>query len=377
MLQQVTPDGFTVVFRTSRPTHAWLDVARDGRVSKRVPALRQEDQYVATVTDLASGKTYRYRIGLSRGVHRSLSSESWKCRTDPGPTASFRFVAFGDSGTGELPQSRLAAQMLQRHPDLVIHTGDLIYDDGDPGDYPAKFFEPYAKLIASAPFMPVVGNHDYRTDRGAPLLEAFVLPRNGPPQTDPERHYWFDFGCARFAAIDTDVEKAEVRDYVAAWVKRSFATAGGRWRFAYFHHPPYTACTKHAPNEAVQRLLVPALEESGVDLVFCGHNHLYERSKPILAGKVVREGEGIVYIVTGAGGARRYPLKPPRERPDYLAAGFDADFSFTVVEASPVGLTLEQVDLKGDVVDRWDLRRPPRAASSRPATTSVGATAGL
>ena len=67
---------------------------------------------------------------------------------------------------------------------------------------------PYAKLLRFVPFYPSLGNHDVKTDDGAPWLRAFVLPENGPDGVDPERFYWFDYGDARFVALDTTREHA-------------------------------------------------------------------------------------------------------------------------------------------------------------------------
>src|SRR5256885_14283632 len=71
-----------------------------------------------------------------------------------GATASgetFRFIAFGDMGTGDSNQYELARRMASYHDehpyDTVLLLGDNIYPDGNPADLPAKFERPYAELL--------------------------------------------------------------------------------------------------------------------------------------------------------------------------------------------------------------------------------------
>jgi hypothetical protein len=187
-----------------------------------------------------------------------------------------------------------------------------------------------------------------------------VLPTNGPADTDPERHYWFDFGCARFIAIDTDVDEDELRDKVAPWLAQVSKSAGTRWRFVSLHHPIHTGSTYRPPVKHVRKILAPVVEAAGVDVVFAGHNHLYERSKPILAGNVVGDDQGVIHIVTGAGSARLRPAKHSSRWPDHVATAYSKDYSFTIVEVAADGLKLQQINRKNKVVDRWTLGRPPR-----------------
>jgi hypothetical protein len=365
MLQMVSTTGFTVVWKTDSVSPGRLRVTHEGKQVADAAAVLKNGLFLATVTGLQPGQSYAYSIHHTLAVREMSAGTTWSCRTDAGPQGPFRFLAFGDSGSGNRSQYLLAERMTRCQPDLIIHTGDLIYPEGSIEDYRAKFFQPYVGLIPSAAFMPAMGNHDYMTHRGQPLLDTFVLPHNGPAGTDPARHYWFDYGCARFVTLDSDVEESELRGQVAPWIRQVFASAGPKWRLVFFHHPPYTGAAKHPPDKRVQQFIVPVLEETMVDIVFNGHNHLYERSRPILAGDIVGGAEGILYIVTGAGGASRYTMKGPELRPAYVEAFFDSDFSFTLVDVSPSSLKLQQINLHGRTVDSLGLNRGPRSSSSR------------
>lgn len=274
-----------------------------------------------------------------------------------------RFLAFGDSGNGSNTQYDLAKVMTAAKPDLIIHTGDLIYPSGNLSEYAANFFEPYAEMIRRIPFMPSIGNHDAATDHGKALLDVFYLPRNGPEGIEPERNYWFDFGDARFVGMDScppeedGVITPEQREkIIAPWLRKVLTGTDAKWKFVYFHHPFYTG-SEHPESggEHMKKPFVKVFEECGVDMVFCGHNHLYERTAPIRADKIVPDGQGVIYITTGAGGNSRYDeSKPP---PDYIKAFNDRVFSFTQVDLSQNKLELKQIGEDGKPVDQLVLTK--------------------
>ncbi len=370
MLQAVTEDGFTVVWQVNKSGSGELHLLEGETVVRKVPARFEHGRFVARVDDLKPGQTCRYRVALKQVGSTFVFDEAWTARTRPGRESDIRFIAFGDSGTGGGGQYRLGEEIAKEKPELMIHTGDLVYPDGERDDYVGHFFRPYADLLPSAMFMPSVGNHDDNTEEAAPLLRVFELPENGPEGTDPERHYWFDWGRARFVALDSTVEESEFAEKIAPWLEAVFADAGPRWRFVFFHHPPYTGCTKHPPDVRIQRILVPVFERALVDVVFCGHNHLYERCLPLKGGKVVDPREGVLYIVTGAGGGGLYREKAKDERPNYVAVAFDEDYSFTAVEATGTRLELRQIAIGGKLVDRYTLERGPRSSYAPPAATA-------
>src|SRR5262249_31575700 len=150
-------------------------------------------------------------------------------------------------------QRAVAETMIAANPDLIIHLGDLIYPNGAAEDFKRNFFDPYRELLARVPFMPSLGNHDGATNKGQPFLDVFVLPENGPKGIQPERNYWFDFGDARFVALDTNrdtemgaISEREMREKVAPWLRDVLKASDRRWKFIYFHHPPYTGGTHPA-----------------------------------------------------------------------------------------------------------------------------------
>lgn len=375
MVQIPEPGALTIVWEMEAPLGggaAWLETAPD--VNKVAKAIAKGTRYEATFTGLPAGTAYEYRVVNDRGLLGSTAlSEPYKSKTQPPRGTPFRFVAFGDSGNGSNTQADFAQRIAASNPDLIIHVGDLVYPAGDGKTYRTHFYEPNAEMIRHAPFMPSEGNHDVATDEGRPLLEHFVCPRNGPAGIEPERCYWFDYGDARFVALDTNVTEFggaltpdQLKTVVAPWVRQVFKDCDARWKFVFYHHPFYTGSEHSAEGSAfVKEAFLDAFEESGVDMVFCGHNHLYERTTPLMKDQIVEDGQGIVYIVTGAGGVSRYPEKLPN--PAYIKY-YNADvFSYTRVDLTADRLELVQIDEHGKEIDRYTLDKP---APTRTAATS-------
>ncbi len=228
------------------------------------------------------------------------------------------FALMGDSGSGDTAQRDVAGAMLtyfntaRRFP-FVLMLGDNLYHD----DYNGEFLEPYKPLLdAGVMFYAALGNHDRD-------LEIHFKPFN---MQDQDR-YTFDQGNARFVALNSNhpADPAQIK-----WLDGVFADAGDKWRICFFHHPLYSSGEHSAEARDVIR---PALEEAlvrnKVDVVFSGHEHLYERIHPQ---------RGIRYFVSGGGGRNLY---------GYHASDFDevgvSEHHFMVAEVAGDRLFFEAI----------------------------------
>jgi len=366
MLQKLAPNEFTLLWQMHPQEPAVVDVCdtRGNRVGE-FPATLDNDRYIANLNGLRPGTTYQYEIRATTSGELWPPAASATLTTNPKRGGSFRFIAFGDSGDGRSFQRRLARQMPQYRPDLLIHTGDLIYDRGETKDYPTKFYLPYRQILGSAAFYPVLGNHDNRTADGQPLFDQFILPENGPTAEPPERHYWFDFGHARFVAFDSNLDEPQLQETVAPWLNKVLASAGDRWKIVFFHEPPYTN-GRYEPAAKIRSTIVPILDQHNVELVLCGHDHMYQRTHPIRAGTPTPDGQGTVYVITAAGGARLYPFRSPP--PDYIAAWNNDQHSFTLADVTPTMILLRQIDITSRRIDTTCITRQ---TSSTPTTQTA------
>jgi uncharacterized protein (TIGR03437 family) len=176
-----------------------------------------------------------------------------------------------------------------------------------------------------APIFPSPGNHDYETQNCAPYLALHDLPSEGVPAADRGRYYSFDWGNVHFVALDSNLPLSRAANRLGPmldWLESDLSRTRQFWKIAYFHHPPYAS----GPNESdelsalARNHIVPILERHGAQLVFNGHEHSYQQSRPLRGGQIVGPGNGVVYITSGGGGAQLYSVYP---RP-WLAFGESA-----------------------------------------------------
>lgn len=253
-----------------------------------------------------------------------------------GPLGNF-FVelgVLGDSENGRV-QRQVAAQIRARSPDLALHVGDIVYPSGAREDYAEGFFRPFGALIATIPLFPVLGNHDIKTDGGAPVDEAFDTPANNPEHS--ERYYSFDYGDVHFVGLDVVTDRiTEPGSPEVQWLAEDLQASTAAWKVCFLHYPPWND-GKHGDSERVQWHLGPIFEATGVDLVLAGHDHNYQRFNPI---------RGVTYIVTGGGGHSLYPVHRRR------AAVAREVSHFVLATADARRMEIEAIDADGVVFDR-------------------------
>ena len=248
-----------------------------------------------------------------------------------------RFAVIGDNGTGDEGQYALGRQMAtsrgQFPYDLVLMLGDNLYRRASPKEYADAFERPYDALLkGGVKFVAVLGNHDSPESVRYPQWNM-----NG------QRYFTFTRGPVRFFALDTNVLDAEQ----IAWLERALTESEHPWKIAYFHHPIYSNGKRHGSNVELRVRLEPLFVRHGVQVVFAGHDHFYERLKPQ---------KGITHFVSGAGGQLR---KGGVERSESTAAVFDSDLSFMLIEIDRQALRFRAVSRTGTEVDSGTIPRQP------------------
>ncbi len=292
-LQQVTATSADILFTLDATKASQrLELTRaDGSVVDSVPVeVDSSDpsgsQRVARLVDLEPDQTYCYTIvGLTEPA-------GFRTAPLPGSGEGVQFVVFGDSGGGPL-QSAVREQLDTVRFDLMLHVGDIAYGSGTLAELESQFFAEYAPILGNVPIFPTSGNHDYETQGGAPFRQVFALPENGLP-SGVERWYSFDWGDIHFVALDT--ERVEATQ--TAWLENDLSRNLLPWTVVYLHRPPYSS-GDHGSADGVRRAFTPLFADYGVDVVFAGHDHDYERTVAI---------DGVTYIVTGGGGHGTRPV---------------------------------------------------------------------
>jgi predicted phosphodiesterase len=269
----------------------------------------------------------------------------------PKESEALRFIVFGDSGKGNTEQYELGRTMAAHHwnrfYDMALMCGDNIYPSGDPDDMRKKFELPYAELLRrGVSFHAVLGNHDVRKGRTAQI--------NYPKFNMGGRAYYTftrGDGLVEFFALDSTFFNLRQQ----RWLEESLQASQAKWKIAFFHHPLYSSADKHGSKLDLRADLEPILVRYGVDVVFSGHDHTYER---------IKLQQGVQYFVSGAGAdPRRGDLE--RDTP-FFAEGNDETSSFMSIEITPERFSFKTIDVSGRVIDSGDLA--PRAMAREAVT---------
>lgn len=337
-VQNVTSTSATVMWRTADDVDGTVEFGTSGdldRTAEGDPA----DVHTVQLTDLEPGTEYAYR---ARSGDTTYATERFT--TSPGPNGEVTAIVVGDTGTGSTPQQELSDVMRQMEADLLLHTGDVVYPRGGACHYEERYYDPYEELIDTVPVYPVLGNHDVLTDNGEPYLTAFDLPAES---SGTERFYSFDYGPMHVAALDSELyyeDDTISTEEQKAWLREDLQSTDRPWKVVVIHRPPYSSSPYHGGDRNILEDLVGVFEEEGVDVVFAGHEHVYERIKPI---------NGITYIVTGGGGG---DLRSAGKTD--LTAVSALRYHALEVKVSPERMVIEAVGIDGDVFDRVELTRP-------------------
>ena len=350
LLQSLGRDSLTIAWIASDPGTPAVDYGPTLDYGASRAADSDGDRRAVTLQGLVPGATCFYRI---RAGERILAAgPEWRFTTDAGRNDStFAFFVTGDVGRPEMHQTRTAASILraQPWPDLGLLAGDAVYEKGRSEDYDRHLMFPWRDVFRAIPVWPALGNHDWKSDPAGNWEREWFLPGN-------EHYYSFDFGSAHFIALDTgDGRIAELPQQVR-WLEADLQQhRAAAWTFVFFHHPGWT-CTYKGDNAAVIEHFTPLFERYGVDVVFNGHAHTYERSFPMRQGEPVDTGEdphyqdpgAPIYVVSGAGGS---PKQDEPTRPCARTAFFrDEVLCWTHVVVDGARCTLRTVESDSDAL---------------------------
>ncbi len=314
------------------------------------------------IDSLKAGCLYYYQVELETvdGVMRSSVSSF----TTPDPDKEhLRFAVLGDSGRGSLAQYRIADQIRNARPEMVLHTGDMVYPSLTSDLVDFRHYSIYGLHMRSIPYYLAIGNHDL--DKGfslPPLL--FHSPMNDTPpeghaieSTFPEAYYTFNNGPAQFFVLFAPFfYQYELKEDGAQhrWLVKELERSQSHWKFFVVHHPIRTSSLHRFDDynrngirdtEELGSLLLSLANRFGVSLIFTGHDHVYERFTP---------DSGVVALLTAGGGGNLYPL---REH-DQLSSVFRKQHHFLNVEIDGNTCRLEAIDDGGNVIDNFTFRQP-------------------
>jgi len=434
-------ESVELLWRAKANEHLWqVQVRVEGESQWRSPSavtgqpadvshLKDHVNYRVRMDKLPPGRAFEYRL-LADGATAFGATGMARHGADQ----PFTFVAVGDLGKSPPGEMQPIAQAIhQVNPGFVAIAGDLVYERGRVSEYLEDIMPVYnadtssaqsgAPVLRSHIVLPVAGNHDVALPNPASvrdftrfkdLLAYFIfwsVPLNGPQKLgspyspvlqgdDLEAHerflkaaganyptigcYSVDWGNLHLTVLDSNAymnwSDAELRK----WVENDLATARyATWRVVMFHHPGFSSDGKHS-HEQRMRLLSPVFERWAVDIVISGHNHCYERSKPLkfkpadptvalrlltedcpvegsfeldekYDGKTETTPNGVIYFVNGAGGAKLYSHSIPENLQPFTKAYDQSEHSFTYFTVNRRRLVGVQISASGKEIDRFTI----------------------
>ncbi len=317
-LQMALGDSATVMWRTDtgstagvrfRPAGSQNWRSATGEVErKRTGAFANE----VVLNGLAHSESYEYEV-ITDG--RVFAGRTYTFVSPaPADDTAFSFFAVGDIGEPVALEGapQFLARALERdtlHYAFGLLLGDIVYPEGRSEDYDEVFFRHFADYFPTTAVYPVLGNHDWHEPEQN-YTQEWRLPGN-------EHYYSFDYGNVRFIALDSGPE-GEIWDYErqVAWLEERLGSTAGRrdWTVVYLHHNGKSCTYKQDYGGVVS--LYPLFEKYGVDFVFNGHAHTYERLNPMdgkgdpipaYVGKpqVYTDPRGFISTTIGSGGKLR------------------------------------------------------------------------
>ena len=254
----------------------------------------------------------------------------------PNQPDSLKFAIIGDSGTGSSSQYKVAEQLIAARAkfpyEFVLMMGDNLYSGNGPKDYQKKFEEPYKALLDSGlKFYAALGNHDNTDERNYK-----------PFNMGGQRYYTFKpKNGVRIFALDTNyMDQPQLQ-----WLEKELTASGSDWKIAFFHHPLYSSGGTHGSDFQLRAQLEPMFLKHGMDAVFSGHEHFYERIKPQ---------KGIYYFTSGGAAKLR---DGDVKKTDLTAKSFDAGYHFMLIELTKDTMYFQAISDQGKVVDSGALTR--------------------
>ena len=245
-----------------------------------------------------------------------------------------RFAVIGDYGTDSGNEAAVANLVKSWNVDFVITTGDnrqkLIPLSRSVGKY-------YGGFMASGDFYPTMGNHDDNPDEGnyKPYTDYFDLPGN-------ERYYDFTRGPVHFTCINSESKEPDginAKSKQANWARSKVAGSNAPWEIAYFHFTTYTSNAR-GPSTRMRNW---NFGKMGVDAVFSGHMHLYERV----------HAEGALFFTNGVGGGMLYSFSTP------IAGSMKRvrEYGAQLVTATSTSIRFQFINVNGVVRDDYTLTK--------------------
>lgn len=270
-------------------------------------------------------------------------------------SSSFTFAAVGDSRSNVGIWETISTLMNNRNPAFVVFNGDIT-DSGNDNTEWNDWFDYGDNLISKKLILHAQGNHDVASANY--YQNIFNLPSNNTAGT--ELYYSVDYGEAIFISLNSEDPGNAAQ---ATWLHNTLAAnVNKKWKIVSFHAPFYTVGPHAGEMNAYWNTWFKDFDDYGVDLILTGHDHLYERFKPInrnvsTSVPVANYGslptEGRCQVVCGGAGAPLYDAGSS----SFLQT-FKKDYHYLIFDVTPTTLCGTAYDDSNVQIDNFCINKP-------------------
>lgn len=366
-LQHATPTSVSLVWETDRPADFVIEYGRQLpadrkmeistlKISRERMATGEGNIVGVTIGGLEPETSYFYNIRARAHDGAAMESGVLTMATAVRPEQPFSFAVMGDTEARPHINDRVCKLVWDERPNFLMIVGDLT--DGGKEEHKFEwnyeYFQGMTQLASRIPVFPVAGNgegdlHWYS--------RYHVLP-------EPEAYYSFTFGNAEFFMLNSNrPEEFAPGGAQHRWLEEKLKNSQALWKFVAHHHAPYSADEDDYGNswmgktdlgDVAVRRIVPLYEKYGVDMVFFGHLHTYQRTLPVRNNRVDRK-NGVIYVQGGGGGGNLEDFAPSRA---WFSAKTYRGHHYFIVGVAENTLNLKMYDTEGRLRDYLDLVKP-------------------
>jgi hypothetical protein len=340
-LTGLSESGVEVRFELDGVEPAAIEVGLDG--IHAAPSRTFEDHtraamHVVRASQLAAATRYGYVVVVDgKAVGRGTFTTAPK--QDSG--AGLKFLVYGDDRTDPTAHAAVARELASTPSDFLVNTGDMVEDGGRAEDW-QSFFDIERQLLRDRAIFVAIGNHELYDDRaGANFARYFGF---SSPNGGVEPYATLRLSCVRFFFLNSshDWSSGDERQWLERELDRSDSEPGLIWRIAVMHQGPWSS-GPHGANAMLVAAHVPELLAAHrVDLLFAGHDHIYERG----------DSAGMKYVISGGGGAPLY-------RASKIASTRKAESTYHFVEVTTASEAIRVLArrIDGSVLDHCGIRK--------------------
>ncbi|MBX2898512.1 MAG: metallophosphoesterase [Cyclobacteriaceae bacterium] len=363
-LTYATATGIDIVWETDRPADFEVEYGTRLPLSKKVEVkdLSVETEqgekafiYKVSLAGLTEETPYFYNIKAKDRKGNTMESGVLTFSTAVQTNHSYMFSIVGDTEARPHVSDRIAKMIWGERPNFLLLVGDLT--DGGFKDqkfeWNYEYFAGITQLASRVPVFPVAGNG-----------EADLFWYNQyHPSLPKDGYYKFSYGNADFFMLNSNRENDFApggAQYV--WLEQELKKSQAKWKFVAHHHAPYSADeddygnawtgTSTLGDQAIRKI-VPLYEQYGVDMVFFGHLHTYQRTLSITENQVSTR-KGVIYIQTGGSGGNLEDFAPSRA---WFSAKTYRGHHYCTVTVNHTNLEFRMYDAEGRLKDFFNLSK--------------------